>query len=158
MENRFHSLHHTQFRTNYSLFMPIYDYIYGTWDKSTDNLHETSLKREEDTADVVHLTHLTNPESIYHIRLGFASLASRPENPNWYMLWWVILWPITCWSLVVNSIFGGTFILERNSLDHHKLKMQLWAVPRYKLQVIFFFYFLLFFNSFLHSLILLIHG
>ncbi|MCD9640702.1 hypothetical protein HAX54_026176, partial [Datura stramonium] len=26
----FHSLHHTQFRTNYSLFMPIYDYL-GPW-------------------------------------------------------------------------------------------------------------------------------
>lgn len=128
----FHSLHHTQFRTNYSLFMPIYDYIYGTWDRSTDTLHETSLRKEEDTADVVHLTHLTNPESIYHIRLGFASLASRPEDPNWYMIWWLILWPVTCWSLVVNCIFGRTFILERNTLD--KLKMQVWAVPRYNVQ------------------------
>ncbi|XP_038682100.1 very-long-chain aldehyde decarbonylase GL1-6-like [Tripterygium wilfordii] len=33
----FHSLHHSQFRTNYSLFMPIYDYVYNTMDKSTDS-------------------------------------------------------------------------------------------------------------------------
>ncbi|AQK55501.1 Protein ECERIFERUM 1 [Zea mays] len=26
----FHSLHHTQFRSNYSLFMPLYDHLYGT--------------------------------------------------------------------------------------------------------------------------------
>ncbi|KAM5554451.1 hypothetical protein ABKV19_022699 [Rosa sericea] len=43
----YHSLHHTQFRTNYSLFMPIYDYIYGTMDKSSDTLHESSLRKEE---------------------------------------------------------------------------------------------------------------
>ncbi|KAG5232190.1 ECERIFERUM family protein [Salix suchowensis] len=43
----FHSLHHTQFRTNYSLFMPIYDYIYGTMDTSSDTLYENSLRRPE---------------------------------------------------------------------------------------------------------------
>ncbi|RYQ88205.1 hypothetical protein Ahy_B09g095538 isoform C [Arachis hypogaea] len=64
----FHSLHHTQFRTNYSLFMPIYDYVYGTMDKSSDKTYEMSLKREEGSVDVVHLTHLTTPESIYYLR------------------------------------------------------------------------------------------
>ncbi|GMY22926.1 protein ECERIFERUM 1-like [Fagus crenata] len=48
----YHSLHHTQFRTNYSLFMPIYDYVYGTMDKSSDPLYETSLKRPEELPDV----------------------------------------------------------------------------------------------------------
>ncbi|KAK9930099.1 hypothetical protein M0R45_027156 [Rubus argutus] len=48
----YHSLHHTQFRTNYSLFMPIYDYIYGTMDKSSDALYESSLKKDDDI--VVH--------------------------------------------------------------------------------------------------------
>ncbi|KAL6323217.1 hypothetical protein AAG906_029224 [Vitis piasezkii] len=54
----YHSLHHTQFRTNYSLFMPIYDYIYGTMDKSSDALYEKSLIRPEQLPHVVHLTHL----------------------------------------------------------------------------------------------------
>ncbi|KAJ4831894.1 hypothetical protein Tsubulata_018101 [Turnera subulata] len=74
----FHSLHHTQFRTNYSLFMPFYDYIYNTLDKSSDTLYQNSLKRTEDSPDVVYLMHLTTPESIYHLQLGFASLASKP--------------------------------------------------------------------------------
>ncbi|KAI5647579.1 hypothetical protein M9H77_33584 [Catharanthus roseus] len=125
----FHSLHHTQFRTNYSLFMPIYDYIYGTTDKATDTLYDTSLKRDEDAADVVHLTHLTNPESIYHIRLGFASYASQPETSKWY-IW--LMWPLTCWSMLINCIYGRTFIIERNTLE--KLKMQSWALPRYNVQ------------------------
>ncbi|RVX02314.1 Protein ECERIFERUM 1 [Vitis vinifera] len=79
----FHSLHHTQFRTNYSLFMPFYDYIYGTMDKSSDVLYEKSLTRPEESPDVVHLTHLTTPDSIYHMRLGFASVASKPYISKW---------------------------------------------------------------------------
>ncbi|RVW66842.1 Protein ECERIFERUM 1 [Vitis vinifera] len=80
----YHSLHHTQFRTNYSLFMPIYDYIYGTMDKSSDALYEKSLIRPEQLPHVVHLTHLVTPQSIYHLRLGFASLASKPYTYKCY--------------------------------------------------------------------------
>ncbi|XP_033508943.1 very-long-chain aldehyde decarbonylase CER1-like isoform X2 [Nicotiana tomentosiformis] len=125
----FHSLHHTQFRTNYSLFMPIYDYIYGTLDKSTDSIYEKSLKRQEDSPDVVHLTHLTTPESIYHLRLGFSSLASMPQNKKWY-IWF--MWPLTLWTMITNCIYGRTFILERNNLE--KFQFQSWSIPRYNLQ------------------------
>ncbi|GMP42482.1 hypothetical protein CsSME_00012217 [Camellia sinensis var. sinensis] len=128
----FHSLHHTQFRTNYSLFMPIYDYIYGTMDKSTDSLHEISLKREEDSPNVVHLTHLTTPNSIYHLHIGFASLASKPQMSQWY-LW--LMWPVTCWSMIITCIYGSTFIVERNTFG--KLKLQSWAIPRYNIQYLF---------------------
>ncbi|KAJ1395437.1 putative domain Wax2, C-terminal [Sesbania bispinosa] len=125
----FHSLHHTQFRTNYSLFMPFYDYIYGTMDKASDELHESALKRKEETPDVVHLTHFTTPESIYHLRLGFAYLASKPYTSKWY-LW--LMWPITAWSMMLTSIYGRTFIVERNRFDN--LKLQTWAIPKYSVQ------------------------
>ncbi|KAI8027491.1 Very-long-chain aldehyde decarbonylase CER1 [Camellia lanceoleosa] len=125
----FHSLHHTQFRTNYSLFMPIYDHIYDTLDKSTDTLYEISLRRPEDSPDAVHLTHLTTPESIYHLRLGFASLASRPQASKWY-LW--VMWPVTFWSMIVTRIYGRTFVVERNIFGN--LKLQTWAIPKYNIQ------------------------
>ncbi|CAL9782575.1 unnamed protein product [Musa acuminata subsp. burmannicoides] len=67
----YHSLHHTQFRTNYCLFMPLYDYIYGTVDMSTEKLYKNSFKGKEETPNVVHLTHLTTLQSIYHLRIGF---------------------------------------------------------------------------------------
>ncbi|BBG97202.1 Fatty acid hydroxylase superfamily [Prunus dulcis] len=121
----FHSLHHTQFRTNYSLFMPIYDCIYGTMDKSSDSLYETSLKRKEETPDVLHLTHLTTPESIYHLPLGFASLSSKPHTSHWY-LW--LMWPVT--------------------LRFDKLRLQTWAIPKYSLQ-----YFLQWQNEAINGLI-----
>ncbi|KAI3444860.1 hypothetical protein Pfo_001525 [Paulownia fortunei] len=125
----FHSLHHTQFRTNYSLFMPFYDYIHGTMDKSTDALYEKSLKRQEDFPDVIHLTHLTTPESIFHLQVGFASFASRPQNSKWYM-WF--MWPLSCWSVMLNFIYGRTFIVER--IFFEKLQLQSWAIPRYSIQ------------------------
>ncbi|XP_039070585.1 very-long-chain aldehyde decarbonylase CER1-like isoform X2 [Hibiscus syriacus] len=125
----FHSLHHTQFRTNYSLFMPIYDYMYDTRDKTSDSLYENSLKRKEESPNVVHLTHLITPESIYHLRLGFASFASKPYSSAWY-LW--LLWPVTLWSMMLTWIYGRTFVVERNRFD--KLKLQTWAIPKYKLQ------------------------
>ncbi|KAL7606598.1 hypothetical protein Lser_V15G15907 [Lactuca serriola] len=126
----YHSLHHTQFRTNYSLFMPFYDYVYGTLDKSTDTLHEKSLKQEDEAPNVVHLTHLTTPESIYHIRLGFASVASKPyTSPKWYLL---MLWPVTMISMLITWIYGKTFVVERNVFKN--LIMQTWAIPKYKIQ------------------------
>ncbi|XP_047333897.1 very-long-chain aldehyde decarbonylase CER1-like [Impatiens glandulifera] len=125
----YHSLHHTQFRTNYSLFMPMYDYLYGTTDKSTDNLYKSSLQRQEDSPDVVHLTHLTTLESVYHIRLGFRSLASRPQSSSkWYIR---IMFPLTLCTTLVTRIYGRTFVVERNVFKN--LKLQTWSLPKFTL-------------------------
>ena len=127
---RFHSLHHTQFRTNYALFMPFYDYVYGTADKSSDSLYESSLERTEELPDAVHLTHLTTPESIYHLQMGFADLASKPYVSKWY-LW--LMWPVTLWSMMLTWIYGRTFVVERHRFNN--LKLQTWSIPKYKIQV-----------------------
>ncbi|WOL10634.1 protein ECERIFERUM 1-like [Canna indica] len=124
----FHSLHHTQFRTNYSLFMPFYDYIYGTMDKSSDDLYERSLKRKEEVPDVVHLTHLTTLQSIYHLRLGFASLASKPYKSKITIM---ILWPLA-WISVIFTWIYSCFTVESNKFK--TIKMQTWAIPRFKFQ------------------------
>jgi aldehyde decarbonylase len=130
---RFHSLHHTQFRTNYSLFMPLYDYVYSTMDKSSDQLYESSLRGAEETPALVHLTHMTDLQSVYHLRIGFASVASRPSATGsmWYM--WV-LWPVAWLSMALAWAYGSSaFVVERIKLG--KLRMQTWAVPRYNFQV-----------------------
>ncbi|KAI4353102.1 hypothetical protein L6164_002076 [Bauhinia variegata] len=127
----FHSLHHTQFRTNYSLFMPFYDYIYGTIDQSSDQIYESALKREEESPDVIHLTHLTTPDSIYHMQFGFAALASEPHSSKWY-LW--LMWPVTLWSMVLTWVYGRTFTVERNRFN--KLRLQTWSMPKYSAQYI----------------------
>jgi aldehyde decarbonylase len=129
-EFRFHSLHHTQFRTNYSLFMPIYDFIYGTMDISCDSSYEACVKRGEEVPDVVHLTHLTTPESIYHLQFGFADFASKPYASAWY-IW--LMWPLTLCSVMLTWISKRTFVVERHRFNN--LKLQTWSVPKYKIQV-----------------------
>ncbi|CAN4076211.1 unnamed protein product [Withania somnifera] len=109
-----HSLHHTQFRTNYSLFMPIYDYIYETLDKSSDTLYENSLERQGKSPDVVHLTHLTTPNR-YTISVVFTVNVA-----------------VTSWSMIVTWIYGHTFTVERNVFGN--LNLQTWVVPKYRVQ------------------------
>ncbi|XP_059313089.1 very-long-chain aldehyde decarbonylase CER1-like isoform X3 [Lycium ferocissimum] len=123
----YHSLHHTQFRTNYSLFLPMYDYIYDTVDKSSDALYEKSLEREAEVPDVVHLTHLTTLESIYHLRLGLASLTSKPHTSKWYF--W-LMWPVTLWSIMITWIYCHAFVVQRNLFKN--LKLQTWVIPKFR--------------------------
>ena len=104
--------------------MPLYDYIYGTLDKSSNALYETSLNKEEEVPHVVHLTHLTTPESIYHLWLGIASFASSPHISKWYM--W-LMWPMTLLSKILTWIYGRTFVVERHRFN--KLSLQLGSSP-----------------------------
>lgn len=130
--------------------MPFYDYVYGTIDKSTDTLYETSLHRPQESPDAVHLTHLTTPESIYHLRLGFASLASKPHTSEWY-LW--LMWPVTFWSMMITRAYGKTFVVERNTFKN--IKLQTWAIPKYSIQVRIIIYFVLI--SIYHNYIRILH-
>ncbi|CAL5193344.1 unnamed protein product [Lathyrus oleraceus] len=125
----FHSLHHTKFRTNYSLFMPIYDYIYGTVDTSTDTIYEKCLKRPKESPDVVHLTHLTTFDSIYQLRLGFSSLASNPHKSKWYLH---LMWPFTMFSMLMTWFCGRAVVIESNTFND--LKLQCWLIPRFRTQ------------------------
>nr|BAD23474.1 CER1-like [Oryza sativa Japonica Group] len=127
----FHSLHHTQFRTNYSLYMPFYDYIYNTMDKSSSTLYESMLKiSKEKSLDVVHLTHLTDLQSIYHLRPGFSMFAARGYNQsNWSMI--TILSPLSWLIAMCTWAFSSSpFAVDRSVLDKN-LNMQTWAIPRY---------------------------
>lgn len=138
LATRFHSLHHTQFRTNYSLFMPFYDYLYGTTDDSSDALYEACSKgKMKQGVDAVYLTHPTTLNSIYHLPLGWASFASNPYTCRWY-LW--LLAPFTWFAMLFTWVLGDTFTVESNRLD--KLQIQTWAVPRISFHVSILFFFL----------------
>ena len=81
----FHSLYHSQVHTNFCLFMPLYDYLYGTVDKSSDTLYESAWEGRKEKVDFVYLTHMTSLLSFFHLRLGFASFAAKPYSSKWYM-------------------------------------------------------------------------
>lgn len=100
-------------------------------DKSSDTLYEKSLEKKAELPHVVHLTHLTTLQSIYHLRLGFSSLASKPHmtSSKWY-LW--LMWPVTLWSILITWIYSHTFVIERNLFKD--LKLQTWAIPKFRKQ------------------------
>ncbi|GLJ15735.1 hypothetical protein SUGI_0258930 [Cryptomeria japonica] len=125
----FHSLHHSQVHTNFSLFMPLYDYLYGTADKSSDGLYDSACRGRKEKVDVVHLTHATSLLSFFHLRLGFASFAAAPYSVKWYM--WVI-WPISNGIMIFLWLCGQTFRAEKNRLNG--LHIETWVVPRYTFQ------------------------
>ncbi|KAL1172801.1 hypothetical protein V6Z11_A05G373300 [Gossypium hirsutum] len=127
----FHSPHHVQFKTYYSLFMPFYDYIYGTMDKSSDILYEKSLRRKEESPHVAHLTHLATPESINHLRLGFAPFAFKPYTPSTWHMWF--FWPVTPCSMMLTWIYCSTFVVERYRF--HNIRLQTSAIPKYNIQL-----------------------
>ncbi|KAH9315167.1 hypothetical protein KI387_023794, partial [Taxus chinensis] len=125
----FHSLHHSHVHTNFCLFMPLYDYLYGTADKSSDTLYEAAWKGRNEKVEMVYLTHATSLLSFFHLRFGFASFASRPYSTKWY-IW--ILWPISNAVMLFLWLFGRTFTAEKNRLNG--LHMQTWFIPRYTFQ------------------------
>ncbi|KAL4186526.1 hypothetical protein AMTRI_Chr09g34380 [Amborella trichopoda] len=125
----YHSLHHSRVHANFCLFMPIYDYMYNTVEKSTKDVYENAIEGREQAIDVLHLTHPTTLHSIYQMHLGFASLAAQPQVRKWY-LW--LLWPITVGLMSLMWIFDHTFTVEKNRLE--KLNIQTWAIPRFSFQ------------------------
>ncbi|XP_057841275.1 very-long-chain aldehyde decarbonylase GL1-4 isoform X2 [Cryptomeria japonica] len=125
----YHSLHHSQVHTNFCLFMPLYDYLYGTADKSSQTLYETSRKGRKEKVDLVYLTHATSLLSFFHLRFGFASFAAKPYSTKWYM--W-ILWPISNAIMIFLWLFGQSFIAEKNRLND--MHLQTWVIPRYTFQ------------------------
>jgi len=131
----FHSLHHTQFRTNYSLFMPLYDHLYGTADKSSDDLYERALQCREEAPDVVHLTHLTTPASLLRLRLGFASLAAAPAPlaSRRTSLLSATARPLTA---LVAALLGRITAFRSEANRLHKLNLETWVVPTYTSQVV----------------------
>ncbi|XP_076891081.1 very-long-chain aldehyde decarbonylase GL1-5-like [Bidens hawaiensis] len=64
------------------------------------------------------------------MRLGFASLASKPHTSFKWYLW--ILSPVTVLSMLITQVYGKAFVVERNVFKN--LKLQTWAISKYKTQ------------------------
>eukprot|EP00191_Tetraselmis_sp_GSL018_P009540 CAMPEP_0177603400 /NCGR_PEP_ID=MMETSP0419_2-20121207/15488_1 /TAXON_ID=582737 /ORGANISM="Tetraselmis sp., Strain GSL018" /LENGTH=590 /DNA_ID=CAMNT_0019097161 /DNA_START=152 /DNA_END=1924 /DNA_ORIENTATION=+ len=125
----FHSLHHSHVRTNFCLFMPLYDYLYGTWDPDSDKLHAQSRAGRQHEEGVVFLAHGTELLSLFHLPFMTREFASRPFRASLAMY---LLWPITVPAMALFWVFGSVFVTDRNALG--KLKMQTWCTPRFGFQ------------------------
>jgi hypothetical protein len=129
--SRYHSLHHSRVHTNFSLFMPIYDYLGGTVDATSDELHSFVRKRQQqEKPDFVFLAHGTELLSAFHLPFGIPSFAAWPYSVRWY-LW--LLWPLTLPVLGMTWIFGRPFVSDKYQLPN--LRMETWVIPRFGFQV-----------------------
>lgn len=125
----FHSLHHSHVHTNFCLFMPIYDYLYGTWDADSDKLHAQSRYGRTKEEGVVFLAHGTELLSFFHLPFITRQFSSNPFATTWPMY---LLWPLTLPAMLCVWAFGGVFTTDRNQMG--KLQMQTWSMPRFGFQ------------------------
>ncbi|KAI4967495.1 hypothetical protein ZWY2020_025783, partial [Hordeum vulgare] len=92
-------------RTNYSLFMPFYDYIYNTMDKMVCLTH---------LGLAVHLSHkagLAQYASSLMLQCGNYGSCGLCHGPPWSSTW----------------VYGSWFTVERNVMKN--LSIQLWVIP-----------------------------
>lgn len=128
----FHSLHHSRVHINFCLFMPIYDYLYGTADIRSDDLHKSAWTggrmQDDEVADVAFLAHGTELLSVFHLPFMGRSLSSKPFNPTW---WLYPLYPLAVAIFLVLRVFGKPFVAMKHRLGQFKLHVHVipaWGV------------------------------
>jgi sterol desaturase/sphingolipid hydroxylase (fatty acid hydroxylase superfamily) len=128
----YHSLHHSRVHTNFCLFMPLYDYVYGTADVTSDELYEKAItgKAVPVTApDVVFMAHGTELLSVFHLPFMLRSFSSRPFVSSW---WLKPFWPLCVPFVLLLRVFGKSFVADRHRL--RKLACETWVTPAWGFQ------------------------
>ncbi|KAF8392960.1 hypothetical protein HHK36_021200 [Tetracentron sinense] len=127
----YHSLHHTEMRTNFCLFMPLYDALGKTLNSKSWELHrEISASGKNGRApDFVFLAHVVDVISALHVPFVFRSFGSLPFTTQLFLL---PLWPICFVVMLAMWGWSKTFLLGFYKL--RGLVQQTWVVPRFGFQ------------------------
>ena len=131
----YHSLHHSRVHTNFCLFMPIYDYAYGTMDKSSEELYDKAIEGKaspKTTPDVVFMAHGTELLSMFHLPFAFRSFSSRPFTTDSWML--KMLWPLTLPAVAALRFLPGVkaFVSDKHRLKN--MNIETWVTPAWGFQ------------------------
>ncbi|GFP93152.1 protein eceriferum 3 [Phtheirospermum japonicum] len=124
----YHSLHHMDMKTNFCLFMPLYDKIWNTLNTNSWTLHkEVSSRTRADSngPDFVFLVHGVDVMSSMHAPFVFRSFSSIPFRTKLFLL---PMWPYTLIVMLVMWAKSKTFLVSFYNL-RGKLH-QTWVVPR----------------------------
>jgi predicted amino acid dehydrogenase len=128
----FHALHHSQVKTNFCLFMPLYDYVYGTVDPASDSLHAAALAGAAVPVvvpDAVFLAHGTEVLSLLHLPFACRGLAAHPWAPRAALY---LLWPLVAPLALAVAAFGRVFTADKHALG--ALRLETWVTPAFGLQ------------------------
>lgn len=128
----YYSLHHKDKRSNFCLFMPLYDVLGKTTDPRSWELQKEIGSRtsaDEKAPDFVFLAHVVDVMSAMHSPFVFRSFSSTPFGNKLFLL---PLWPFTFLVMIVMWLKSKTFLFSFYIL-RGKVH-QTWVVPRFGFQ------------------------
>ncbi|GAB5360423.1 hypothetical protein AAMO2058_000626700 [Amorphochlora amoebiformis] len=142
----FHSLHHSKVHTNYCLFMPIYDYLFGTYCTESDRTYHKALstKREDlPSPDVIFLAH---GGPVPHM-LQIPFISKHLGKQRFQILWWMYLIMPWLWAIVpildrFVSHFenASAYILRETGKSsgqrERRIRAEQWAIARFAFQYV----------------------
>ncbi|XP_076909567.1 very-long-chain aldehyde decarbonylase CER3-like [Bidens hawaiensis] len=124
----YYSLHHSEMKTNYCLFMPIYDAMWNTLNTNSWLLQKKitlDAGKSSRVPDFVFLAHVVDVSSALHVPFVIRSFATTPYRARLFLL---PQWPFALISILVMWARSKTFLLS-----FYKLRGRLhqtWVVPR----------------------------
>ncbi|GLJ44153.1 hypothetical protein SUGI_0921120 [Cryptomeria japonica] len=126
----YHGLHHVEMKTNFCLFVPLYDYLGNTMNPKSWLLHKSVRNGQLDRVpQYVFLAHVVDMLSSLHVPFVFRSFASKPFTTQWFLL---PIWPFTVPVMFAMWAWAKPFVhtsyLLRDLLHHT------WVIPRFGFQ------------------------
>ncbi|KAM7471607.1 hypothetical protein LguiA_009790 [Lonicera macranthoides] len=128
----YHNIHHTEMGTNFCLFMPLYDVLGKTINKSSWDLHReisSSQGKQERVPDFVFLAHVVDVMSSMHVPFVLRSFSSMPFATKPFLIPW---WPIAFLVMLVMWAKAKNFLLTFYYIKENL--HQTWVVPRFGFQ------------------------
>nr|XP_043637396.1 very-long-chain aldehyde decarbonylase CER3-like [Erigeron canadensis] len=124
----YHFIHHKDMKTNFCLFMPLFDILGNTMNEISWDLHReisSTQGKKAKAPEFVFLVHGVDIKSSTHVPLFFRSLSSWPYNTNIIHL---LLWPASFLAALIMWAKSKTWLL---AFFHLRGKLlQTWIVPR----------------------------
>ncbi|KAM0026161.1 putative fatty acid hydroxylase, NAD(P)-binding domain superfamily [Helianthus debilis subsp. tardiflorus] len=128
----YYSIHHSEMKTNYCLFMPLYDAIWNTLDTNSWVLQKKitlDAGKSSRAPDFVFLAHVVDMTASLHAPFVIRSFASMPYRARLFLL---PQWPGAFLSMLMMWARSKTFLV---SFYHLRGRLhQTWAVPRFGFQ------------------------
>jgi len=131
----FHSLHHSKVHVNFCLFMPLYDWMYGTMDPNSWALFEkaaSGVAVSHKAPHTVFLAHGTELLSVFHLPFMSRTFAAHPFKTHWLMY---VFWPLTLPMLLVLRLVGRVFVADKHRLGDFNI--QTWVTPAFAIEFFF---------------------
>ncbi|KAL2462244.1 Protein ECERIFERUM 3 [Abeliophyllum distichum] len=126
----YHSLHHVDTRTNFCLFMPLYDLLWKTINANSWDLHKQICTKTNDRVpDFVFLAHVVDVMSAMHAPFVFRSFSSIPFGIKPFLF---PMWPYTVLVMLIMWAKSKTFLFSFYNLRGRL--HQTWVVPRFGFQ------------------------